>query len=65
MERFSIKELDFYSQSRDEKKVSNHRYLNTLYAQIGDVLGWICVVGLVGLIPLSIILRIKLKKVTT
>jgi hypothetical protein len=65
MERFSIKELDFYSQSRDEKKVSNHRYLNTLYTQIGDILGWICVVGLVGLIPLSIILRIKLKKVTT
>jgi len=38
--------------------------VNTLYTQIGDVLGWICVVGLVGLIPLSIILRIKLKKNT-
>jgi apolipoprotein N-acyltransferase len=38
------------------------RGINTLYTQIGDVLGWICVVGLVGLIPLSIILRIKLKK---
>ena len=38
--------------------------VNTLYTQIGDVLGWICVVGLVGLIFLSIILRIKLKKET-
>jgi apolipoprotein N-acyltransferase len=36
--------------------------IHTLYTQIGDVLGWICVVGLLGLIPLSIILRIKLKK---
>jgi apolipoprotein N-acyltransferase len=36
--------------------------VNTLYTQIGDVLGWICVVGLVGLIPLSIVLRIKQKK---
>jgi len=36
--------------------------VNTLYTQIGDVLGWICVVGLVGLIFLNIILRIKLKK---
>jgi apolipoprotein N-acyltransferase len=39
--------------------------VNTLYTQIGDVLGWICVIGLVGFIPLSIILRIKLKKETT
>jgi len=39
--------------------------VKTLYTQIGDVLGWICVVGLLGLIPLSIILRIKLKKETT
>jgi len=39
--------------------------VKTLYTQIGDVLGWICVVGLVGLIPLSIILRIKRKKETT
>ena len=38
--------------------------IHTLYTQIGDVLGWICVVGLVGLIFLSIILRIKLKKET-
>jgi len=36
--------------------------VNTLYTQIGDVLGWICVVGLLGLIPFSIILRFKLKK---
>ncbi len=35
--------------------------IHTLYTQIGDVLGWVCVVGLVGLIPLSIILRIKQK----
>jgi apolipoprotein N-acyltransferase len=38
--------------------------IHTLYTQIGDVLVWICVVGLVGLIFLSIILRIKLKKET-
>jgi len=36
--------------------------VNTIYAKIGDLLGWICVVGLLGLIPLSIVLRIKLKK---
>ena len=35
---------------------------NTFYTQIGDVLGWICVVGLVGMIPLSIVLRVKQKK---
>jgi apolipoprotein N-acyltransferase len=39
--------------------------VNTLYTQIGDVLGWICVVGLLGLIPLSIVLRIKQKKKMT
>jgi apolipoprotein N-acyltransferase len=39
--------------------------IHTLYTQIGDVLGWICVVGLLGLIVLSIILRIKLKKEAT
>jgi apolipoprotein N-acyltransferase len=33
--------------------------VNTLYTQIGDVLGWICVAGTLGLIPLSIILRKK------
>jgi apolipoprotein N-acyltransferase len=36
--------------------------INTLYTQIGDILGWICVVGSLGLIPLSIILPSKLKK---
>ena len=36
--------------------------VNTLYTQIGDVLGWICVVGLMGLIPLSIVLHIKRKR---
>ncbi|UCE51806.1 MAG: carbon-nitrogen hydrolase family protein [Desulfobacterales bacterium] len=36
--------------------------INTLYTQIEDILGWICVVGLLGLIPLSIVLRIKQKK---
>ena len=36
--------------------------VNTLYAQIGDIFGWICVFGLVGLIPLNIVLRIKQKK---
>jgi apolipoprotein N-acyltransferase len=36
--------------------------VDTLYTQIGDILGWICVIGLVGLIPLGIILRRKLKK---
>jgi apolipoprotein N-acyltransferase len=35
--------------------------VNTLYTQIGDVLGWICVVGLLGLIALSIVLPIKPK----
>jgi apolipoprotein N-acyltransferase len=35
--------------------------VNTLYTEIGDVLGWICVIGLLGLIPLGIVLRIKLK----
>ena len=36
--------------------------VHTLYTQIGDVLGWICVVGLVGVVPLSIVLNIKHKK---
>jgi apolipoprotein N-acyltransferase len=36
--------------------------VNSLYTQVGDILGWICVVGLVGMIPLSIVLRIKHKK---
>jgi apolipoprotein N-acyltransferase len=36
--------------------------VNTLYAYIGDIFGWVCVIGLIRLIPLSIVLRIKLKK---
>jgi len=36
--------------------------INTLYTQIGDVLGWICVVGLVSFVPLSIVLNSKHKK---
>jgi len=39
--------------------------VKTLYTQSDDVLRWICVVGLLGLIALSIFLRIKLKKETT
>lgn len=38
------------------------RGVNTLYAQIGDLLGWICVCGLLGFIPLSIILSARRKK---
>jgi len=38
--------------------------VNTLYTQIGDVFGWICVVGLLGSVPLNIVLHIKLKKAT-
>jgi apolipoprotein N-acyltransferase len=37
--------------------------VKTLYTQIGDILGWICIVGLVGLILINIILRIKQKKI--
>jgi apolipoprotein N-acyltransferase len=36
--------------------------VNTLYTQIADILGWICVIGLLGLIPLSIVLRIREKR---
>lgn len=35
--------------------------VNTIYSNIGDLLGWICVVGFLGLLPLNIILRIKQK----
>lgn len=35
---------------------------NTIYSTIGDLLGWICVVGLLGFIPLNIVLSIKQKK---
>ncbi|MFN2234995.1 MAG: nitrilase-related carbon-nitrogen hydrolase, partial [Anaerolineales bacterium] len=37
--------------------------VKTLYTQIGDILGWICIFGLVGLILINIILRIKQKKI--
>lgn len=36
--------------------------VDTLYAQIGDIFGWICVCGLLGLIPFNIVLRIKQNK---
>ena len=36
--------------------------VNTIYAKIGDLLGWICVIGFLGFIPLNIVLRIKQKK---
>ena len=39
--------------------------VKTLYTQIGDVLGWICVVGLLGLVPLYVALQLKLKKEAT
>jgi apolipoprotein N-acyltransferase len=35
--------------------------VNTIYSNIGDLLGWICVVGFLGFLPLNIILRIKQK----
>jgi len=38
------------------------RGINTIYTKIGDLLGWICVVGLLSFIPLYITLRIKQKK---
>ena len=38
------------------------RGVNTLYTKIGDLLGWICVFGLLGFIPLNIILSIRQKK---
>jgi apolipoprotein N-acyltransferase len=36
--------------------------VNTLYTQIGDVLGWVCVAGLLGLISLTVILSIRQKR---
>jgi apolipoprotein N-acyltransferase len=38
------------------------RGVNTLYTKVGDVLGWICVAGLLGLIALSIVLSIKKRR---
>jgi apolipoprotein N-acyltransferase len=31
--------------------------VNTIYTYIGDVLGWICVVGFLGFLPLNVTLR--------
>ena len=36
--------------------------VKTIYSRIGDLLGWICVVGFLGFLPLIVILRIKEKK---
>jgi apolipoprotein N-acyltransferase len=36
--------------------------VKTLYTQVGDILAWICVVGLLGMIPLSIVLRSKQRR---
>jgi apolipoprotein N-acyltransferase len=36
--------------------------VNTLYSKIGDLLGWICVIGFLGFLPLNIILRRKQKR---
>jgi apolipoprotein N-acyltransferase len=33
--------------------------VNTIYSTIGDLLGWICVAGFLGFLPLNIILRKK------
>lgn len=39
--------------------------VNTLYSKVGDLLGWICVVGFLGFLPLNVILRRKQKKEAT
>ena len=36
--------------------------VNTLYATVGDLLGWLCVFGLLGLILLTIVLNIRNKR---
>lgn len=36
--------------------------VHTLYTEIGDALGWVCVLGLLGLVSINIILRLKMKK---
>jgi apolipoprotein N-acyltransferase len=36
--------------------------VNTIYSTIGDLLGWICVAGFLGFLPLNIILRKKQKE---
>jgi apolipoprotein N-acyltransferase len=37
--------------------------VNTIYATLGDLLGWLCVLGLLGLILFAIVLSIRQKKV--
>jgi apolipoprotein N-acyltransferase len=34
----------------------------TIYATVGDLLGWLCVFGLLGLVLLSIVLSIRKKR---
>ena len=36
--------------------------VNTLYSKVGDLLGWICLIGFLGFLPLNIILRRNQKK---
>jgi apolipoprotein N-acyltransferase len=36
--------------------------VNTIYATVGDLLGWLCVFGLLGLILLAIVLSIRKKR---
>ena len=36
--------------------------VKTLYPHIGDVFGWLCVVGFLGLILLSIVLSVSKKR---
>jgi apolipoprotein N-acyltransferase len=33
--------------------------VNTIYATVGDLLGWLCVFGLLGLVLLTIVLSIR------
>jgi hypothetical protein len=36
--------------------------VKTLYPHIGDVFGWLCVVGALGLIILTIVLSVRRKR---
>jgi len=36
--------------------------VNTIYATVGDLLGWLCVFGLLGLILLTIVLTVKKRR---
>lgn len=38
------------------------RGADTLYSRIGDVLGWLCVIGFLGFLPLNLVLRRKEKQ---